>query len=415
MRSGFDFGATVAPCPATYKLWPTEGQMTALIDGDMLPYIVGYTTEEGRAIRAYKMAGFIYGNEPNPDDWEWIEAMLKQPYFKDKIDHLNSELNKWITLARADSALIYMTDSSSNFRNDLAFSHKYKGERISTKPPFFYELRAYLKVMHNAIVSNGEEADDLMSIESWRRMRALEREGAVIGSETHRQFADSIIVSKDKDLKIVAGLHCNPDTGEITFVDKIGSLTPVWVDKEVVKYEHWPLFDKKPISIHSNDIYQQGDLYYLADGTKQDHFARGANAGQGKFQRVKVGYTTNQVIDNLKGTGLKFFYSQLITGDTVDNYKGIAGLGATAAYNALNHLNTEKELYDAVLGLYISHRTSGTDPIWVSNFRGGRALLGPEQLMTEQGRLAHMQTVAGEVWNKNLYCPTGVDPIWKTE
>lgn len=415
MTRQFDYGAEIAPAIEVYKLWPTEGSMTALIDGDMLPYIVGYTTEETRAIRAYSMAKFLYGNkEPDPSDWKWIECMLKQPYFQDKVDHLNSELNKWIALAKADSAIVYMTASETNFRIDIAFSHKYKGERVSTKPPFFYELRAYLKKMHNAIVSDGEEADDLMSIEAWRRIRILLASGLdKVGSPAHRQFADSIIVSKDKDLKIVPALHCDPTTGEITFTDELGHLEPVWEDKEVTVYQQQPLFGGTPYNLNSSDIYQDGDLYYMLDGSCQDVVSRGADKGKGKFKRVKAGVEITQSIAKLRGSGLKFFYAQLITGDTVDNYKGIAGCGPKVAYETLDNCRTEKECFEAVLQLYKNKRCSGGDKIWVENYRGGRALLTPYQLMLEQGRLAWMQTTAGEIWRSKHYCPSGVDDIWK--
>lgn len=57
----------------------------------------------------------------------------------------------------------------------------------------------------------------------------------------------------------------------------------------------------------------------------------------------------------LKGTGLKFFYSQLITGDTCDNYAGIPRQGPVKAYNLLNDLETEKEMFEAVLEAYTKY------------------------------------------------------------
>lgn len=413
--SGFDYGADPVAPVDQYKLWPTEGEMTALIDGDMLPYIVGYTTEETRAMRSYSMAKHMFGGEPEPDNWAWMEVMLKQPYFKDKVDHLNTLLNQWVVTAKADSALIYMTDSAKNYRIDIAFSHPYKGERNPSKPPFFYELRHYLRKMHNAIVSDGNEADDLMSIEQWRRAKALGISEADVGSQRHKTFADSIIVSKDKDLRIVPGWNCNPDTGDIVWVDQLGYLEPKYVEKESVKYEWWPLFSGQTVDPKGSDCYEENGLYYLVDGTCQDVVTRGKDKGKPKTKRVKAGYFMDTVIDDLKGGGLKFFYAQLIMGDTVDNYKGIPGAGATLAFNTLNHLTTEEELYEAVYNLYVSKRCSGGSEIWVENYRGGRALLSPLQLMVEQGRLAHMQRLAGDIWRSDLYCPTGVqEGVWKT-
>lgn len=54
----------------------------------------------------------------------------------------------------------------------------------------------------------------------------------------------------------------------------------------------------------------------------------------------------------LKGTGLKFFYSQVLTGDPTDNYKGLPGCGPVGAYNALCGLETNEEMYLTVLDMY---------------------------------------------------------------
>lgn len=56
--------------------------------------------------------------------------------------------------------------------------------------------------------------------------------------------------------------------------------------------------------------------------------------------------------DGIKGTGLKFFYSQIITGDTVDNYKGLPGAGPVAAYNTLYDAVSNEDCYQRVLALY---------------------------------------------------------------
>lgn len=54
----------------------------------------------------------------------------------------------------------------------------------------------------------------------------------------------------------------------------------------------------------------------------------------------------------LKGGGIKFFYAQLLTGDAVDNIKGIPKCGPVKAYKALLNLNTEQEMYNKVLQMY---------------------------------------------------------------
>lgn len=55
-------------------------------------------------------------------------------------------------------------------------------------------------------------------------------------------------------------------------------------------------------------------------------------------------------VDNLQG--LKSFYTQLITGDTADNIKGIPGSGPVAAKNAIGKLDLEEDLFSTVRDLY---------------------------------------------------------------
>lgn len=53
----------------------------------------------------------------------------------------------------------------------------------------------------------------------------------------------------------------------------------------------------------------------------------------------------------LKGTGLAFFYAQLLMGDNVDNIGGCGGVGPVAAFNILNGKSPEEQL-DAVINEY---------------------------------------------------------------
>lgn len=80
----------------------------------------------------------------------------------------------------------------------------------------------------------------------------------------------------------------------------------------------------------------------------------------------------------LKGTGLKFLYSQIITGDPADDYPGMKGVGPKAAFNALNLCKTEKELYNKTLELF----------------------KGDTTLMDEQAGLAYMLREPDDSWLK---------------
>ncbi len=51
-------------------------------------------------------------------------------------------------------------------------------------------------------------------------------------------------------------------------------------------------------------------------------------------------------------TGLRNFYTQLLTGDTSDNIKGIAGIGPVKAKKALAECFTEQEMFSTVREMY---------------------------------------------------------------
>lgn len=399
----FDCGAEVVGKGPCYKRWPEEGELTALLDGDMLPYVVGYTTEETQAavavLATMKELGISKDVGFDPKAVWWYEELLKQPAFQNACDHVDFLVNDWTGLAEADSAIVFMS-GSTNFRDHVAFSRKYKGTRKDEKPPFFYELRTHLLEKHGGRLSDCCEADDDLAIEQTRSLRALGLPLSAAGSEQHKAFADTCIVSKDKDLNMVPGWHADPNTSKKVWVDYLGELEPVWKDKEVTAYEYWPLCDGKPM-----DPEELAGL-----GIEADTWARGAKKGQVKEKRVVVGTKTTQYIDKLRGTGMKFFYAQLIMGDTVDNYTGIPAVGKTAAFNALHSCTTERECFRTVFDLYLEKYGA----IYVAkNYRGGRLELSAYQMMLEQGRLAWMQTEKGEVWRQEMYLPDGEEDTWQ--
>lgn len=164
-----------------------------------------------------------------------------------------------------------------NFRDEVAQKKVYKGNRKSEKPFHYDNLTAYIFANYDTKVAVGMEADDLMSIDQYARVK-----------EGH---LDTIICSRDKDLRITPGMHFGWECG------------------------------------------------------RQAQFgpARVTDIGEIKLSAKR---------DNIKGTGLKFFYSQVLTGDQVDNVPGLPRCGAVKAFNTLADLTTEEELFVAVASLY---------------------------------------------------------------
>ena len=182
-----------------------------------------------------------------------------------------------------------------NFRYGLAKSKPYKGNRKQEKPFHRDNIRAYMLEEYECVVANGLEADDLLAVE-----------------QTLAAPLTTVICSRDKDLRMVEGLHYGWPCGK------------------------QPQYGPKPST-------KLGELHY--------------DTGKNK----------------LTGTGSKFFYSQVLTGDTTDNYSGLAGCGPKRAFNLLDSAGSEGDLFRATSGAYRDKLGDG----W-------------REAMLEQARLAWM-------------------------
>lgn len=379
---GFDYGGEVAEKEVHFKLWPTTGGMTGAVDADLLPYRVGFMLDE----LSYHTAKLLVkeGHYSKLED---------TPQFEDAFEQLCCSLNYWLRKAKCDSAKLYSTLSANNFRLNIAYSDPYKGQRTKDKPPFFEELKRAMTERLGCVLADGVEADDLISMDAYSCQQEL---GVEAGSAQHKEFCNVTVISSDKDSTISAGRHYNPDTDKTSWNTELGELLP--------KYKNAMVND------------------YIYVGTGQ-FWSRGEKAGQEKMKRVLIGKKPSEALTDLKGSGLKFFYAQIIMGDAADNYKGLPSYGMTAAFNSLNNCKTEKELYLKTLSLYKEHY--GTGNHWCSHYKGteeyyklykdvngvpppdfdiwkGRgAYLTAYDRMLEQGRLAWMLRYKGDIWRKD--------------
>jgi len=249
--------------------------MQPLIDGDILVYEIGATAQ--------------YTNEETgeiiPRPWDWVE---------EAIDYKLRDICK--AVGATEKPLIYLTGDEwlwktkrrvrpslpsyePNFRIAMAVSKDYKGGRKVDKPLHYNNIRAYLVGVYDAHVSIGLEADDEMSIEQTRRA----------------ELGDTIICTRDKDLRQVPGWHYGWECG------KQGEFGPVQYDR----------------------------------------------LGTIVLDRSKSA-------PKIVGGGFKFFCSQLFTGDPVDTIGGLAGYGPVKVDGLLSSLTTTRELVDRVRQEYES-------------------------------------------------------------
>ena len=142
--------------------------MHVLIDGDIIGYRIGFSTEEeNEKIVVSRVATFI-----ETMLWEDLDAETYQGYLT----------------------------GSGNFRNDIAKTAPYKGNRTAPKPKHLQFIRDYLVSAWDFQVSVGQEADDSIAIEHTTRNH------------------ESIIASIDKDFLQLKGSHWNFVKREMTVV-----------------------------------------------------------------------------------------------------------------------------------------------------------------------------------------------------
>lgn len=183
-----------------------------------------------------------------------------------------------------------------NFRDGVAKKKVYKGSRKNERPKHYINLVEYVCATRDVILADGCEADDLLAIH-----------------QTEAEPLTTIICSRDKDLKIVPGMHFGWMCG--------------------LQKQFGPA-----------QVTTEGELSINARGTK------------------------------IEGTGLKFFYSQVLTGDKTDDYPGLPRCGPVKTFKILEECKGEAEMFNAVYEAY-------------------RAFYGDEEAraeMYEQCRLAWM-------------------------
>jgi hypothetical protein len=145
----------------------------ALIDSDFLSYRIGFATagESQQAAKARLK--------------EWLDGLL---YFTLKIDDYQ----------------LFLT-GKGNFRDDIAVTKPYKGNREGfVRPEHYQYLREVMIDEYGASVSYGEEADDVVAYASCT--------------------GDYILVHVDKDLDQLKGHHYNPVKNEWYYVNEFEGL-----------------------------------------------------------------------------------------------------------------------------------------------------------------------------------------------
>lgn len=251
--------------------------MTPLIDCDILFYEIGnsgqYVDEATGelVVRDFEFVADLFDQkikEICSEVWGTEEPVL---YITNN-RRLHKKVNKKLKKEGKEEV-----EFQPNFRDKVATKKVYKGSRTKEKPFHYDNLMAYAFGKYETKVAVGMEADDLLSADQWVRVK-----------DGH---LDTVICSRDKDLRITPGMHFG-----------------------------WPC-------------------------GKQQQFGPTRVTELGE---ITLAPKRNKIV----GTGLKFFYSQVLTGDKTDEYDGLRGCGPVAAWESLHDCEAEAQLFERVAKLY---------------------------------------------------------------
>lgn len=299
--------------------------MRSLIDGDILLYEIGFASQKTTTVAGETIV--------EPIDWELckqsfdnriatiqgeVEATEPPLIFFEGNVHVLKQVNRLRKLTKEAPI-----ESKPNFRDKIAITKEYKGNRKAPKPFHYRNLIAHALATYDChIVSEGMETDDALCI---------------YATQATRRGEDVIICSRDKDVRQYEGNHYSWECGK------------------------------------QNAI---GPLKVEGLGTL-------VNKNEGKYDS-----RTNKPLPlKVFGTGKKFFYYQLLTGDSVDNIIGVMGRGPAFSYNLLKDLDNERKLYEYVAEVYV--KTWGDE--WEAKMQEMIDLLWIVKDVDEEGNLIKWQ------------------------
>lgn len=181
----------------------------ALVDGDIIPYKCGFATEQS----TYEFDdGYVAAT---PTEAKSHCAAMGLDYDRDcKIITEAEPLNHALRLAKnlllrveKDTSCDFMEiflSGEKNYRDALAVTKPYKGNRPDRKPMHFEAIKKYLIDKHGArVTQNAIEADDELGIQACELW----------------QTDTPVICTIDKDLDMIPGWHYNWDKGTTQLID----------------------------------------------------------------------------------------------------------------------------------------------------------------------------------------------------
>ena len=258
--------------------------MFAHIDADILVYRCGFAAERNRWYAGFDWNGegwdtiieFEYKREaeeyidkrlPNvmtrtARDFElWSERHCEP--VENALHNVKSVIETIVEVLQPDDFCLYLS-GSDNFREEIAKTRIYKGNRDPSHQPTHKDaIKRYMQKYYDCRISEGEEADDLLAYTHYTMWK--------------EDPFSTVIVTTDKDLDMIPGLHYNfvrderydisPEEGERNFwrqcltgdsTDNIPGLKGVGPQKAKKLIDHLPL-SEVPYEVFMQYVSQCGE------------------------------------------------------------------------------------------------------------------------------------------------------------
>jgi len=184
-----------------------------LVDGDIVAYRCAAVAEKTRYL-VYADGSCTYHDNAKDAQSEIKTLGVGTVWSRKDLQPLEHALNAaHITLDSIikrfpnGSTKVYLS-GERNFRDNVWVTKKYKGNRDTPKPTHLKGVREYLVSRWDAVVSQNQEADDDIGIDS--------------------RLGETIVVSTDKDLDQIPGWHYNWVKEEVYYVDVYDAEMFMW-------------------------------------------------------------------------------------------------------------------------------------------------------------------------------------------
>lgn len=274
------------------RLHNPKGKGEALIDGDILVYRTGFAGQQS-IYTARSVDGEILGQYPNKtavrEDLAQrgvlvyeLESELVLDSIANVFHSLDLQLESIFKKSGCRTARVFLT-GKDNFREQVATTAPYKGNRVAAKPVYYADLRERMVRTYGAEVIDGMEADDAISIAMWTWWR---------GDGTMPAQAETVACSIDKDLLQIPGLHLNWDQ----------NTAPVFVDEDTAEFNLWKqtlsgdptdnipgikgIGPEKAAAIIMSGLTDGKDYETIAIETYQKHLGDGSGIILGEMHRL---------------------------------------------------------------------------------------------------------------------------------